>query len=93
MNSNVIYIEENKIFYLNVSTVTNATELSTPAIKHLLVTDAMKSVVSGSEESAIDSHCDSNSKHDCALHDAVLNNENGQEDDNIPDFTLKHMQN
>jgi hypothetical protein len=49
-------------------------------------------VASGSEESEIDSHCDSDNK-DCALHDAVLNDDNGQEDDNIPDFILEHMQN
>jgi hypothetical protein len=48
-------------------------------------------VVIVSEESAIDSHCDSD-KDDCALHAAVLNDDNGQ-GDNIPDFISEHMQN
>lgn len=28
-----------------------------------------------------------------SLHDAALNDDNGQEDDNIPDFILEHIQN
>jgi hypothetical protein len=51
-------------------------------------------VASGSEESPIDSYCDSDNKDDdCALLVAVLNDDNGQEDDNIPNFIFEHTQN